>query len=218
MRFVFTLLLAFLASAAPAQTISGRVYDLTGAVISGAQVVLLENFNKITETKSGETGQFSFQDLKPGKYQVQAKQPWFQIFQQSVSLRENQSAQVYAALNIARAESEISITQDRRVAPPPGAVRSYRLGGKVEGLKRLSGQMPAWPEAALNRGASGTVVLHATVKTDRTLADIIALESPDPDLEKEAIAACQTWKYVPMKLNGHPVESHHVLILNFRYE
>jgi TonB family protein len=218
MRLVLALLLGFLATAAPPQTISGRVYDTTGAVISGAQVVLLENFNKIIETKSGETGEFSFQDLKPGKYQVQVKQPWFQLFQQSVSLKENQSAHVYAALNIARAESEISITQDRRVAAPPAAVRSYRAGGKVEGLKRLSGRMPAWPEAALNRGASGTVVLHATVKTDGTLADIIALESPDPDLEKEAIAACQTWKYVPMKLNGHPVESHHVLILNFRYQ
>ena len=218
MRFVFALLLAFLASAAPAQTISGRVYDTTGAVISGAQVVLLENFNKITETKSGETGEFSFKDLKPGKYQVQVKQPWFQLFQQLVPLKENQSTHVYAALNIARAESEISITQDRRAAPPPAAVKGYRRGGKVEGLKRLSGRMPKWPEAALNRGASGTVVLHATVKTDGTLADIITLESPDPDLEKEAIAACQTWKYVPMKLNGHPVESHHVLILNFRYE
>ena len=215
MRFLLALLLIFLAGAAPAQTISGRVYDTTGAVISGAQVVLLENFNKITETKSGE---FSFQDLKPGKYQVQVKQPWFQLFQQMVALKENQGAQVYAALNIARAESEISITQDRRAAAPPAAVKNYRRGGKVEGLKRLSGRMPAWPEAALNRGASGTVVLHATVKTDGTLADIIALESPDPDLEKEAIAACQTWKYVPMKLNGHPVESHHVLILNFRYE
>ena len=218
MRFLLALLLIFLAGAAPAQTISGRVYDTTGAVISGAQVVLLENFNKITETKSGETGEFSFQDLKPGKYQVQVKQPWFQLFQQMVALKENQGAQVYAALNIARAESEISITQDRRAAAPPAAVKNYRRGGKVEGLKRLSGRMPEWPEAALNRGASGTVVLHATVKTDGTLADIIALESPDPDLEKEAIAACQTWKYVPMKLNGHPAESHHVLILNFRYE
>lgn len=218
MRFALALLLGFFATAASAQTISGRVYDTTGAVVSGAQVVLLENFNKITETKSGETGEFSFQDLKPGKYQVQAKHPWFQLFQQMVALKDNQSAHIYAALNIARAESEISITQGRRAAPPPAAVKNYRLGGKVEGLKRLSGRMPEWPEAALNRGASGTVVLHATVKIDGTLADIIALESPDPDLEKEAIAACQTWKYVPMKLNGHPVESRHVLILNFRYE
>ncbi len=217
MRFVLALLLTFFATAVSAQTISGRVYDFTGAVISGARVVLLEDFNKITETKSGESGQFSFKDLKPGKYQVQVKQPWFQIFQQFVPLQENQSERVYAVLSVARAQNEMTILDDRRTGPPTGAVKNYRLGGKVEGLKRLSGRMPEWPEAALNRGASGTVVLHATLKTDGTLDDFAVLESPDPDLEKEAIEACKTWKYQPMKLAGHPIESRQVFIFNFRY-
>lgn len=217
MRVVSVLLFCFFATAAYPQTISGRVYDFTGAVVSGARVVLLEDFNKITETTSGEAGEFSFKDLKPGKYQVQVKQPWFQLFQQLVPLQEKQNARLYAVLNIARAQSEMSILEDRRVQPPTGAVAQYRLGGKVEGLKRLSGRMPEWPEAALDRGASGAVVLHVTVKADGTLADIAVLESPDPDLAKEAVEACKTWRYAPMKLDGHPIDSHQVLILNFRY-
>lgn len=219
MRLIPALLAVVLGAAACAQMISGKVYDQTGAVVSGARVVLLEDFNKIVETKSDDKGEFSFKELKPGAYQVQIKQPWFQIFQQLVSLKENQNPQVYAVLNVARSESEVGITGEPVPGVPPqmAADRARRLGGKVEGLKRVRGRMPAWPEAAAKRGAAGTVVLYATVKTDGSVADITVLESPDPGLEKEAVEAYQTWKYQPMKLDGQPVESRQVLVFNFRY-
>jgi TonB family protein len=219
MRWIPALLAAVFAAAAGAQTITGKVYDQTGAVVSGARVVLLEDFNKITETTSDDGGQFSFRNLKPLTYQVQIKQPWFQIFQQLVSLKENQNPQVYAVLNVARSESEVGITGNPLpgVQPPTGVVAAHRLGGKVEGLKRLRGRMPAWPEAATKRGAAGAVVLYATVKTDGSVDDITVLESPDTDLENEAVEAYKTWKYEPMKLDGQPVESRQVLVFNFRY-
>ena len=211
---------AVLAAGASAQTITGKVYDRTGAVVSGARVVLLEDFQKVTETASSETGEFSFQGLKPGKYQVQIKQSWFQLFQQLAPVQEGQKAHVYALLEMARAGSEVAIDADRLpgVPPPAGAVRMHRAGGKVEGLKRLSGRMPAWPEAARKRGASGAVVLYATVKTDGSIGDITVLESPDPDLEREAVEAWRTWKFAPMQLNGQPVECGHVFVFNFRYK
>jgi TonB family protein len=219
MRLIPALLAVVLGAAACAQMISGKVYDQTGAVVSGARVVLLEDFNKITETKSDNQGDFWFKDLKPGTYQVQIKQTWFQMFQQLVPLKENQNAHVYAVLNVARAGSQLGITGEPLpgVQPQAGAVRAYRLGGKVDGLKRLSGRMPAWPEAARKRGAAGAVVLYATVRTDGSIGDITVLESPDPDLENEAVEAYKTWKYEPMKLNGQPVETQQVFVFNFRY-
>ena len=96
-------------------------------------------------------------------------------------------------------------------------MRTQRAGGKVEGLKRLSGRMPAWPETARKRGASGAVVLYGTVKADGSVANIIVLESPDTDLEREALEAWQTWKFSPMKLNGQPVACQQVFVFNFRY-
>jgi len=208
-----------LAAGACAETITGRVYDQTGGVVSGARVVLLEDFQKVTETKSGETGEFRFDGLKPAKYQVQIKQSWFQIFQQLVPLQENQKAEVHAVLEVARAASEVTINAEALpgVPPPSGAVQTRRAGGSVQGLKRLSGRMPAFPEAARKRGASGSVVLYSTVKADGAVGDITVLESPDPDLEKEAREASKTWKFEPMKLNGQPVECGYVSVFHFRY-
>jgi len=213
------LIAAVFAAGACAQTITGRVYDQSGGVVSGARVVLLEDFQKITETKSGEAGEFAFDGVKPGKYQVQVKQPWFQIFQQLVPLGERQKAHVHAVLEVARAASEVTINAEALpgVSAPTGAVQTRRAGGKVEGLKRLSGRMPAFPEAASKRGASGAVVLYSTVRADGSVGDITVLESPDPDLENEAIQAWKTWKFEPMKLNGQPVQCGYVFVFEFRY-
>ena len=212
MRSIPGLLPCFFAASLYAQTIGGRVFDQTGAVVSGARVVLLQDFNKIVETKSGDSGEFAFKSLKPGTYQVQVKQPWFQIFQQLVQLQENRTARVYATLNVARAEDVVGIAAPHPPAPrSAGAAEAYRLGGNVAGLKRLSGRMPAWPAGA----AAGTVVLCGTVKTDGSVAGVTVLESPDEDLSKAAADAYGTWKFEPMKLNGQPVEAQHLLVLEF---
>jgi TonB family protein len=216
MRCVPGLLACVFAVSLCAQTIGGRVFDQTGAVVSGARVVLLEDFNKIAETRSGDSGEFAFRGLKAGTYQVQVKQPWFQIFQQLVQLQEDRTARVYATLNVARAEDVVGIAASHPLGPrPAGAVEAYRPGGKVAGLKRLSGRMPAWPPGAAARGASGTVVLCGTVKADGTIAGVTVLESPDEDLSKAAAEAYGTWKFEPMKLNGQPVEARHLLVLEF---
>lgn len=219
MRRFAALLAGAMAASACAQTITGKVYDQTGALVIGARVVLLEDFQKLSETKSSPAGEFQFDGLKPGKYQVQVKQPWFGIFQQLVPLGENQKAHVHAVLEVARAGSEITVEAERLpgVEAPAAAARTQRAGGRVEGLKRLSGRMPAWPEAARRRGASGAVVLHGTVMPDGAVADITVLESADPDLEREAVEAWRTWKFSPMKLNGQPVACRHLFVFQFRY-
>jgi TonB family protein len=220
MRYTLLLLAAASIAAAPAQTISGTVYDATGAVVTGARVVLLEDFNKVSETKSAQGGTFSFAELKPATYQVQIKIPYFNIFQQLVPLKANENARVYAVLHVARSDQSLSVTGDPLpgVQPAVGVDAARRLGGKVEGLKRVSGRMPRWPETAKKRGASGTVVLYATVKTDGTIDDIVVLESPDRDLEEEVVEAYKTWRYTPMKLDGQPVESRQLFRIEYRYQ
>jgi TonB family protein len=192
--------------------ISGTVYDSSGAVVAGARVVLLEDYNKLTETQSGDKGDFAFPGLKPGSYQVQIKRPWFQLFQQYVTLRENQDQRIYAVLDVARANTQMGITGSPRPEQPPAA-RADRPGGRVEGLKRLSGQMPNWPAAA---SRPGPVVLYSKVRTDGTIADTLVLESPDRELEQAAVAAWNTWEFQPRKLNGRPIECRHLAVFEFR--
>jgi TonB family protein len=218
MRNKTALLMWFCAAAACAQTIDGRVFDQSGGVVAGARVVLLQDFSKIAETKSGQAGEFAFHGLKAGTYQVQVKQPMFQIFQELVQLEGTGGAHVWATLSVARAKDEIGIVSGTasggagEAAPEAAA---YRPGGKIAGLARVSGRMPAYPESAARRGAGGTVVLSGAVKTDGSVGDIRVLESPDAELAKAAADAYATWQFTPMKLNGEPVEARHLLVLRF---
>jgi TonB family protein len=218
MRFALGLLVAACAINACAQTISGRVYDQTAAIVSGARVVLLQDFDKIAETTANEAGEFSFRDLKPGEYQVQVKQPYFSIFQQLVRLEERRHARVHAVLHVARANTEMGIgAAAPGEARPAAAVKAFRAGGRVQGIKRLSGRMPAFPEKAAARGAHGPVVLYGTVTAEGDVAKIVVLESPDHELEEAAVEAWKTWKYQPMKLNGQPVECRELFVFQFHY-
>jgi TonB family protein len=64
----------------------------------------------------------------------------------------------------------------------------------------------------------GAVVVYATIHTDGRVSDPIVLESPDPDLEREALQTVRKARYEPMKLNGHPVQCQVTVVLDFKLE
>ncbi len=203
-----------------AQSISGVVYDPDGYVVQNARVLLMRDYSKLKETRSGEAGEFAFSDLEPGMYQLQVKQERLSLFQQTV-LVGKQEKRVYAVLPLAR-ESE-SVQINARLANTVRksariASKARRWGGQVEPAVLLQPLRPAYPPSASARGAEGTVVLYATINTDGGVSDPIVLESADPDLEKEALQATRKLLYQPMKLNGHPVPCQVTIILDFRPE
>lgn len=203
-----------------AQSISGVVYDPDGGVVPNARVMLMRDYVKQRESKSGETGEFAFPGLQPGIYQLQVKQERLSLFQQTVMLG-GKPERVYAVLPLARETESVQIN-----ARPASGVRksessvskAVRLGGKVEPAKPLQPLRPAYPASAVARGVEGSVVLYATIHTDGAVSDPIVLESPDPDLEKEALQTASKLRYQPMKLNGHPVQCQVTIILDFKLE
>jgi len=214
-------LLAFSCAFANAQAIAGRVYDGTGAVVNDARVMLMDqNYIKLAETTSSEHGDYSFSDAKPGLHFVQVKKPMFLLCQQHVVVEPKRTAHLYMVLTVARGEDAYDIMSD--AAPGTSAImatgRELRAGGNVEGFKRVSGTPPAFPAAAVKRGASGTVVLFGTVKSDGTLSAILPLASPDPDLLQSSLAAVSGWRYAPMRLDGVPVETSTTIVFNFGYK
>ena len=202
------------------QSISGVVYDPDGGVVPNARVMLMRDYIKQKEIKSGETGEFTFPGLQPGIYQLQVKQERLSLFQQTVMLG-GEPERVYAVLPLARQTESVQIN-----ARPASGVReskrsvskAVRLGGKVEPAKPLQPLRPAYTASAVARGVEGSVVLYATIRTDGAVSDPIVLESPDPDLEKEALQTAWTLRYQPMKLNGHPVQCQVTIILDFKLE
>ncbi|MBZ5593993.1 MAG: TonB family protein [Acidobacteriia bacterium] len=203
-----------------AQGISGTVYDPAGGVVAGARVMLMQDYVKTQETKSGETGAFAFADLRPGMYQVNIKQPLFSIFQQTVDLQSGEQARVYALLPLARVVEEFQISTARAPGSrlSKAAERPVRAGGKVQPPKMLEVPRPAYPPAAASGGLDGPVVLLATIRLDGSVGDVVVLQAAHPELEQEAIRALKKCRYQPAELDGQPVENQLTVAFNFRLE
>ena len=209
-------ILAAFAALASAEVISGTLHSPSGGAIAGARVMLMsEDYVKLAETKSGARGEFEFQNLKPAFYLVQAKKPMFQLAQHHVFLNAGKSERIYLVASLAQGEDRISATMEAlpNAAPPPPA--PPRVSGKPEPVKRLNGRPPAMPASVRQRGIHGAVALYATIQTDGTLTDIVTLESPDTELEQVCRATVQQWRYAPMKLDGVPVRSNTLIVLEF---
>lgn len=202
---------------AGAETITGTIYDEQARVVAGVRVMLMQDYVKQRETKADEAGNFSFTDVAPGMYQVQAKQPRFGIWQQTVMLEAGQSPRLYAILQVARVDERIQINSarvgDTAWTPTP---LPPRAGGRMEGPRLLSGGRPPYPPDAGRRGVEGAVVLAATIKADGTVDSINTLASPDPALEAAAREDFKKWRYAPMTLNGQPVECGITLVLAYK--
>jgi len=85
----------------------------------------------------------------------------------------------------------------------------------VEPPQPLSPPRPVYPPGAASRGVDGAVVLFATIKTDGSVDNIVVMESPDAELQQEAIRAFKKCRYQPAKLNGQVIEDQITIAFNF---
>jgi TonB family protein len=198
-----------------AEDIRGTLYSPNGAVIPGARVMLMnEDYVKLAETKSGEHGEFVFQDLKPALFFVQAKKPMFQLTQHHVFLTAGQSERIYLVASVASGEDRFSAAVERLMeANSPAA--AHAVSGQPEPFKRLGGRPPGMPDSVKRRGVHGSVALFATIQTDGSITDIVTLESPDAELEQVCRESFQQWRYVPMMLDGKPIKSTELVVFEF---
>lgn len=211
--------LILVATPGRAQSISGTVYDQDGGVVVGARVLLMQDYVKRQETKTDENGNFVFDALSAGTYEVQVKRPGFSLFQQTLFLKASQPERVFAVLPLARAVDKMTITGDvppaaRNPQRPAGQMK--RVGGRFEGAKLIEAPGPRYPDSAQERGVQGYVVLFAAIKTNGSLGEPRVLQSPDPELEYLAVETVKKWRYQPTRLNGQPVETYTTIVLKFQ--
>jgi TonB-dependent receptor len=112
--FIALLFLVVAYSTIVAQTtkgsIAGRVTDASGAVLQGARVALpVAAFS----TVSDEQGEFSFNGMVPGSYQLTVSFVGFSNFVGDVTVKAGQVAHVSAILKVASRSDEIMVTADR---------------------------------------------------------------------------------------------------------
>lgn len=215
-RFPMFLLTAVLVPALPAASVSGTLFDPSGAVVPAAGVVLISAATGARQTANSlETGQFSFHGLPGGDYRLEVSHPGFVLFARNMRLDTRKDARVVALLKVGQIMESLEVTA--RGTPIPRSSK-VRVGGKLLPPKILNMPRVAYPESAKAAGTQGLVIVHAVVLRDGSIGGATAFGGADPELAKAAVENVRQWKYVPAALNGQPVETVVTVELNFRLE
>jgi hypothetical protein len=147
---VAALVWVLLAVALSAQTatLSGYVTDGTGALISGAVVIVAAAGTGVERRlRSDAAGYFAAPYLPPGQYEIRVTYDGFRSFVAAVTLNVDSRARVDAVLSLPGPEESVRV-----VAPPPAADR------ESAGLSMVIGR-PAMTELPLNGRMSTSLVL-----------------------------------------------------------
>jgi len=229
-------LLTFTVALAAAQTgpvtLSGSVYDSTGAPVPGAAVVLTNTQSKAKfEVVSNDSGHFSFVPLPADTYALTASLPGFKKAEDSVTLT-GKAVKRDVTLSLGELQETISVRASKgedvevvankivRVsgAKPDTAVSrsSYQqalescqpstTGGRVRPPRKLKDVKPIYPASLRESQTAGKVVLKATIATDGTVRDAQVVKSAHPDLDNAAIEAVRQWIFDGTLLNCVPTE------------
>jgi TonB family protein len=237
----FCLLLPLAALRLPGQNLSGRftgtIFDISGGAVPNATVIMTNHKeNTVDMTTSNAEGNFAFKALSAGEYEMKVLKPGFAVYlaPQTVlepgrdlsmtvkldigSIKDNVDVvyrdQHYAFDGQQESSAKAAEAAGLEVKPKPTRIR---IGGNVEAAKVLTKVQPIYPASAKEKGAQGTVVLHAVVGMDGKPLSLQVLNSQiDPDLARAAVEAVSQWRYQPTLLNGEPVEVDTTITVNFK--
>ena len=99
---------------------SGTVTDPSGAVVSGAQVVLLDKATGVTRhTTTSSAGLYSFVSLNPGVYQITVSQTGFaKIVQDNITVNVDEVTEVNVTLRVGAASETVTVTESSELVEP----------------------------------------------------------------------------------------------------
>lgn len=81
-------------------------------------------------------------------------------------------------------------------------------GGVTEGPQILSREEPVYPSAARSAGISGTTVVGFIIEADGSVSSAwVEQSSGNSSLDSAAVQSVQSWRFVPARQNGIPVQS-----------
>ncbi len=200
-------------------SISGSVYDPSGAMVPGATVSLKNTSSPNEElARANSSGQYKL-GIAAGEYVVKVTAPGFAAYQKTLSLEAGTLATADVHLAIGEVKMAEEIVGRRGQSGPAGvpAARLIRVGGMVQPLKLISKVSPDYPADAQAEGVEGTVLLRAIVSKDGALLHVTQVNnSVDPRLVRAAMTAVPLWRYQPTLLNGEPVEVITTIDVTFR--
>jgi outer membrane receptor protein involved in Fe transport len=107
-------LLAFVAEAAAAETIAGRVRDASGAAIPRAEIILTTpELTVVAASVSDAQGNFSITAPAPGRYLLIARAPAFGETRRAVIVQAARTAPIEIVLEVGPLEEEVTVAATR---------------------------------------------------------------------------------------------------------
>jgi TonB family protein len=202
---------------------TGSIHDPSGAGVPNATIVMSNHdANTIDMSTTDREGNFSFEGLPPGKYELQVYKPGFQTYRQpQVSLEAGRDFTEIFTLEVGAITEHVMVVPENSEKPvvitkTNGRPSRVGVGGSVEAAKLIKRVQPVYPESARSVGVQGTVVLHAVIGMDgRPLSLRVMNSQVDPDLARSAVEAVSQWRYTPTLLNGEPIEVDTTITVNF---
>jgi TonB family protein len=92
----------------------------------------------------------------------------------------------------------------------------FRPGGRVSAPLVLTQVRPTYTVEALRARIQGSVRLELIVRRDGLPDEIRVIESLDPGLDGEAVAAARQWRFDPGRVGDTPVDVLVTLVMDFR--
>jgi hypothetical protein len=110
---VFLLPNAAMGQGSATASVTGTVRDQSGAVISGAQIVITQTDTGFSKTAvSSDSGSFAFAVLPVGPYRLEVRKEGFSSYQQTgIVLTVNQAAQLPVTLAVGEIKEVIQVTE-----------------------------------------------------------------------------------------------------------
>jgi TonB family protein len=194
------------------RALTGTIYDVTGGVIPGATVTLVDAAQNTSVATSAATGRFGFPPVAAGKYTLDVTLSGFRALRQEVELRNARDWDRAVTLQLSDVRESVTVSAGRITAqeqvPSATAPRApVRVGGNIRQPRKTVDVKPAYPASMRAMGQSGVVPLEAIIGRDGAVSSVRVLSAQvHPDFAIAAVDAVRQWRFSPTLLNGVPVE------------
>jgi TonB family protein len=201
--------------------LSGTIYDVTGGVLPGVEVTLVDANQIPLAVTTNATGRFEFPSVGPGKYVLQVTLAGFRTLRQEFELRDPRDWDRAVTLQVGDLQETITIRESRltstQQAPFRAQPQRVRVGGNVRPPRKELDVRPVYPAAMRDAGLTGVVPIQAIIGRDGTVLSVRVLSAQvHPDFAIAAVDAVRQWRFTPTLLNGAAVEV--VMTVSVRFD
>ena len=192
-------------------TLSGYVYDTSGLVLPGVEVVLEDERQVRWSVPSDGLGRFEFAPVGTGRFVLEAELPGFRTLRHELELSELGRWRRDITLQVGELEETVTVTARRPEAAPAATQSSstepVRVGGNIRPPRKVEDVNPIYPAVMREANLEGLVPLEAVIAADGTVASVRVLSAQvHPEFARAAEDAVGQWRFTPTLLNGAPVE------------